>query len=110
VLVALMKGGFPATSLNVGSDPVTIGVAHLCCGGCKAALTKTLAESKIDELDTAAVKVGDDSVTVKAAAGKSLDLMPVLAAMAKGGFSPKSIAIGATAASKHNAPKKVARR
>jgi copper chaperone CopZ len=110
VLLALEKGGFPATSLNIGGDPVTIGVAHLCCGGCKASLTKALEGSKIEELDTASVKIGDDSVTVKAKDGKSLDLMTVLAAMEKGGFSPKSITVGASAASKSSAPKKVARR
>ena len=100
VLDALRKGGFPANRIEAGSAPVTINVGHLCCPGCKMGLTKALAGSKIEELDTDAIKIGEDSVTVKAKDGKKLDLAPVLAAMEKGGFSAVKISLGAAAASR----------
>lgn len=100
VLDALRKGGFPATKIDAGSGPVTLGVAHLCCGGCNAALTKALTSAKIDALDTDSIKIADQSVTLKAKEGKSLDLTPVLAAMEKGGFAASKITMSATVASK----------
>jgi hypothetical protein len=107
VLDALRKGGFPANKLDMGSQAVTLGVGHLCCGGCKAGLESALKMSKLEDLDVDAIKVGQDSVTLKAKEGKSLDLVPVLLAMEKGGFSAKSITVGAQSASKSQ-PRKVA--
>lgn len=108
VLDALRKGGFPACKLNVGSQVVTIGVGHLCCGGCKSALESALKDSKVEELNTDAIKIGEDSVMLKASDGKSLDLIPVLAATEKGGFSARSITLGAQSASLPTLPRKVA--
>ena len=99
VLDALRKGGFPASKMDVGSQAVTIGVGHLCCGGCKAGLASALKASKVEELNADAIKIGEDSVTIKAKEGMSLDRVPVLTAMEKGGFSAKSIMIGASTAS-----------
>src|SRR5579884_3919090 len=98
VLDALRKGGFPATKIEAGSGPVTIGVAHLCCGGCSAALDKALRSSKIEALNLDSIKVADGALTLKAKEGQSLDLVPVLASMEKAGFSPKSITMGAATA------------
>jgi hypothetical protein len=97
VLEALRKGGFPATRVDAGSSPVTITVGHLCCQGCKNSLTQVLAGSKVEALDTDSIKIGEDSVTVKARDGKSLDLAPVLAALEKGGFSAVKITLGTSA-------------
>lgn len=108
VMEALHKGGFPSNKLDVGSQAVTIGVRHLCCGGCKSSLDGALKASKVEELDAAAIKIGTDSVTIKAKEGKSLDLIPVLAAMEKGGFSAKSITVGAQSASLKTPARKVA--
>lgn len=108
VLDALHKGGFPANKLDVGNQPVTVGVRHLCCGGCKSSIESALKASKVEELDTASIKVGEDSVMIKAKDGKSLDLIPVLAAMEKGGFSAKSITLGAQTASLKTPPRKIA--
>jgi hypothetical protein len=109
VLDALRKGGFPANRIEAGSAPVTINVGHLCCQGCKNSLTKTLADSKIEGLDTDAIKIGEDSVTLKAKEGKTLDLAPVLAAIEKGGFSAVKITLGAASASLPAKPRVAAR-
>src|SRR5262249_29629826 len=76
-LDALRKSGFPANQVMVGGKPATLTVGHLCCGGCKSGLTAALKNAKIEELDTDAIKVGEDNVMVQAKAGKSLDLIPV---------------------------------
>ncbi len=96
-LEALRKAGFPPTRIDAGSGPVTLGVAHLCCGGCNASLKDALTSAKIDELDTDSLKIADGSLIVKAKEGKTLDLAPVLAAMEKGGFEPSKITLGAAA-------------
>lgn len=108
VLDSLRKGGFPANKLDVGSHPVTLGVAHLCCGNCKSGLDAALKTSKVEDLNMDAIKIGTDSVTIQAKAGKSLDLIPVLTAMEKGGFSAKSITVGASSAALKTPARKVA--
>jgi hypothetical protein len=102
-LDALRKGGFPASQLYVGTGPVTIAVAHLCCGKCNAGLQNALTEAKLDGLDTDSMKIGDGNLVVKAKDGMKLDLIPVLAAMEKGGFSASKITVttSAAAAKKH---------
>lgn len=97
-LNALRRSGFPATSIMAGNGPATMTIGHLCCAGCKNDLKKTLAESKIENLDVDAITVDEDNVIVKAKAGKSLDLAPVLAAMTKGGFSATKITVATTTA------------
>src|SRR5438067_786192 len=62
-LEALRKSGFPAKTLLV-SGPVTLGVAHLCCGGCRAGLAKALKEANVAALDPDSIKIADDSVTL----------------------------------------------
>ena len=99
VLDALRKGGFPANKIDAGSNSVTLGVAHLCCGSCKSGLASALKGSKVDALDMDAIAIGEDSVTIKAKSGQTLDLVPVLAAMEKGGFSAKSLTIASKTAS-----------
>ena len=74
----------------------------------KASLDGALKASKIEELNTDAIKVGEDNVIIKAKDGKSLDLMPVLLAMGKSGFSAKSITVGAQSASLKSPVRKVA--
>jgi hypothetical protein len=96
-LDALRKSGFPAKSLEV-SGPVTLGVAHLCCGRCQSGLAKALADAKVASLDPDSIKIGEDSVTLKAKPGMKLDLVPLIAGMEKGGFSPSKIVVGASTA------------
>src|SRR5205814_647620 len=91
--------GFPAKTLLV-SGPVTLGVAHLCCGGCKAGLAKALKEANVAALDPDSIKMGEDSVTLSAKAGMKLDLIPLIAGMEKGGFSPSKITVGGASAAK----------
>ena len=99
VLDALRKGGFPANKIDAGSNAVTVGVAHLCCGKCKAGLSGALKSSGVAALDTDGMTMTEDSVTIKAKSGMSLDLIPVLVAMEKGGFSAKSITMATKSAS-----------
>lgn len=103
VLDALRKGGFPANKIDAGSHAVTVGVAHLCCGKCKNGLTAALKNSGVAALDVEGVVMTDDSITIKAKSGMSLDLIPVLASMEKGGFSAKSITMVTKAASSKSA-------
>ena len=98
-LEALRKSGFPAKTLVV-NGPVTLGVAHLCCGSCRTGLSKALTSAKLDALDTDSIKIGEDSVTLKAKDGMKLDLIPLIAGMEKGGFSPSRITVASAAAEK----------
>jgi len=100
-LDALRKSGFPAKSLEV-SGPVTLGIAHLCCGKCRTGLTKALVDAKLASLDPDSIKIASDSVTLQAKAGMKLDLIPLIAGMEKGGFSPSKIVVG-TATANHSA-------
>ncbi len=109
-LTALRKGGFPANHLNVGSSTVTIAVAHLCCGKCNAGLQTALTEAKLDTLDTDAMKIGDGNLVVKAKDGMKLDLVAVLDAMEKGGFSASKITMGTATAAVKRHPIKTASR
>ncbi|HEV2471482.1 MAG TPA: hypothetical protein VGS41_02385 [Chthonomonadales bacterium] len=109
-LEALRKGGFPPTKVDAGAGPVTFGIAQLCCGTCKADLKAALTQTQIPQLDASAIQIGDNSVTLKAKAGSTLDIVPVMAAMEKGGFYASSISIGAAAASAKRHPVAVAKR
>ena len=106
-LDALRKAGFPASKLEV-SGPVTMSIAHLCCGGCKVGLTKSLAGPKVEGLDPDSIKVGEDSLTVQAKAGMKLDMVPLLAAIEKGGFSPSKITLTQASAQKRTVRRHVA--
>lgn len=96
-LEAMRKSGFPAKSLEV-SGPVTLGISHLCCGGCRTGLTKALTTAKLEALDPDSIKMGTESVTLSPKAGMKLDLIPLIAGMEKGGFSPSKITLGTAAA------------
>lgn len=110
VLDALRKSGFPANKIDAGSNAVTVGVAHLCCGKCKNGLSAALKNSGVAALDTDAMTMTDDSVTIKAKAGMSLDVAAVLVAMEKGGFSAKSLTmVSKTASNKVHGKTVVAR-
>ncbi len=98
VLDALRKGGFPATHVDAGASPVAFKIAHMCCGKCVADIKSALAESKIEALDQASIKAADGMLTLKAKDGMKLDLIPVMAALEKGGFAATSITLGTTAA------------
>ena len=100
---ALRKSGFPAKTLLV-SGPVTLGVAHLCCSGCQTGLAKVLADAKLAALDPDSIKIGDGSVTLSAKPGMKLDLIPLIAGMEKGGFSPSKITVGSASATKTGGP------
>jgi hypothetical protein len=100
---ALRKTGFPAKTLVV-SGPVTIGVAHLCCGGCRTGLGGALTAAKLDALDAGSIKIGEDGVTLKPKEGMKLDLIPLLAAMEKGGFSASRINVASATAKRSPAP------
>jgi len=99
-LEALRKGGFPATKLDVGSGPVTIAVGHMCCGHCVTDLKAALTKSDLADLDADTVDVGMGRVVVKAKAGMTLDLVPLLALMDKTGFSATKVTLGTAAAVK----------
>ena len=96
-LDALRKSGFPAKTLEV-SGPVTLGVAHLCCGKCRSGLSKAITDAKLSAVDTDSIKIAEDSVTVKAKVGMKLDLVALIAGMEKGGFSPSKVMVGSTTA------------
>jgi hypothetical protein len=98
-LEALRKTGFPAKTLVV-NGPVTLGVAHLCCGSCRTGLSKALTSANLDALDTGSIKIGEDSVTLTAKPGMKLDLIPLIAGMEKGGFSPSKVTVASASAKK----------
>ena len=104
-LGALRRGGFPAKTLDAGTDVVTVGVRHLCCGNCKTSLEGALKESKIEALDLESIKIGEDSVSFKAKAGTSLNLIKVMAAMENEGFSASKLTMTKAAASNHKSSK-----
>jgi hypothetical protein len=96
---ALRKGGFPVTKIDMdGATSATVKVAHVCCGKCVQGLQTALTGAKLEDLDTDGMKVaqadgGTGTVTFKAKAGKTMNLMTVLAAMEKGGFTPTAISL-----------------
>lgn len=108
-LEAMRKSGFPARTLEV-SGPVTIGVSHLCCGSCRTGLSKALGMAKLAALDPDSIKIASDNVTLTAKAGMKLDLIPLIAGMEKGGFSPSKITVGAVTAKNGGAVRRVVRR
>lgn len=84
----MRKAGFPPNTIDV-SAPVTLSIAHLCCGGCVNALKTALTGSKAANLDTANVKIdaATRTATIAPVAGKSVNLVQVLRDMEQGGFS-----------------------
>ena len=110
VLEALRKGGFPAKTLSV-TGSVTVGVSHLCCANCRSGLGEALAAGKLSALDPSATKISGATVVIKAKAGKTLDLMGVIAAMEAGGFSASKVTLGtATARKASSSTRRVATR
>ena len=112
VLSALRKSGFPANKIEAGSAPVTIAIGHLCCGKCVSGLKEAMNSAKLENVDMDSLTVADGKMTIKAKAGKSLDLFPVMAAIEKGGFSADKIMLSGAAvvAKTHSAGTRVAAR
>ncbi|MGC8668980.1 MAG: heavy-metal-associated domain-containing protein [Chthonomonadales bacterium] len=102
-LVSLMQGmrkaGFPPAEVTV-SGPITVAVAHMCCGGCASDLKAKLSQSKIPGLDTASIAtdVSNRTVAVKPLAGHTLNAVAVLREIEAAGFGPQSCVIASSSA------------
>jgi Heavy-metal-associated domain. len=95
---ALNKSGFPARDIQV-SGPVTLSVAHLCCGGCANDLKTKLAavRSEILDKDKIVVDQSAKTVTLQPVAGKSMNIVPILRQMANAGFAASKCSMAAAA-------------
>ncbi|MHB0936994.1 MAG: hypothetical protein ACYDCO_15435 [Armatimonadota bacterium] len=90
----MTKAGMPPKEVLI-SGPVTLTIGHLCCGGCANALKAALAGVDVPNFDKAGVKVdlATKTATIKPVDGKSVNLIPVLTQMEKGGFSATKIVL-----------------
>jgi len=90
----MTKAGMPPKEVLI-SGPVTLTIGHMCCGGCANALQTALGAVDVANFDKASVKVNlaAKTATFKPAAGKSINLVPVLTQMEKGGFSATKIVL-----------------
>lgn len=98
---ALNKCGFPPKEINVGG-PVTMAIAHLCCGQCASDLKTNMAAIRSQVLDKDNVKIDQatKTVTVRPLEGKQLNLVSLLRQMQQTGFSASSCTVTATAVSR----------
>ena len=100
---ALNKAGFPARDIEA-SGPVTLSVAHLCCGSCVNDLKTKLGEVRSQVLDKDKIVVDQNAktVTLQPVAGKTMNIVPLLRQMANAGFgaSKCTMAAGAAATTK----------
>jgi copper chaperone CopZ len=85
---AMTKAGFPPNDVQV-SAPVTLSIAHLCCGGCVNALKAALTGSIAANLDTKNVTIDATAhtATMQPIAGQRVNLAQVLRDMQRGGFA-----------------------
>ncbi len=88
----LARAGLPANDV-VMTTPVALTMGHLCCGGCAGALVDALKKADIRELDKAAITADlkTATVTLRPAAGQSLNLITALRVMQDAGFAPVKI-------------------
>jgi copper chaperone CopZ len=95
---ALNKAGFPARGINTGG-PVTMSIAHLCCGGCVNDLKTKIAAIRSNVLDKANVKVDAAAKTLilQPVAGKELNVASLLRQLQNQGFYPTTAHISAPA-------------
>ena len=95
---ALNKAGFPARQINV-SGPVTMNIAHLCCGGCVNDLKTKIAAIRSEVLDKQNVKIDATAktLTLQPVAGKMLNVASILRSLQNQGFYPSAVTITTTA-------------
>jgi copper chaperone CopZ len=91
---ALNKCGFPAMEITTAS-PVTLTLAHLCCGGCVNDLKAKVANIRSQVLDKENVKVDQaaKTVTFQPLAGKELNVVSLLTQLQRQGFSASACTI-----------------
>jgi copper chaperone CopZ len=100
LLDALRKTGFPAREITA-PGPVSITMAHMCCGGCVADLKGKIAEFRSEVLDKDNVKIDlpTRTVTLQPAAGKSLNVVMLLMQLERAGWSASKCMIAGAAQS-----------
>ena len=88
---AMQKSGFPAREISA-SGPVTLTLAHLCCGGCVNDLKTKVGELRSQTLDKGNVKIDQASktITLQPAAGQKLNVAAIVRQLATAGFAPSS--------------------
>ncbi|MHB9131437.1 MAG: cation transporter [Armatimonadota bacterium] len=93
---ALNKAGFPANEMLV-SEPVTLEIAHLCCGGCADAVKTALGKVTDANFDKGSITVDMKTKTavVRPLAGKNMNLITILQQMEQGATSALKGTIGA---------------
>lgn len=100
---ALNKCGFPAREITA-SGPVTMTLAHLCCGGCVNALKEKVAAFRGNTLDKDNVKIdlATRSVTFQPAAGQNINVAGLIRQLQTAGVYPTSctMVVAAAAASR----------
>ncbi len=94
----LNKAGFPANNITV-NGPVTLSIAHLCCGKCTAGLTTALAESRSMVLDKDKTKIDQAAKTCVIApqAGKEMNIIPILRSIERAGYGASKASVHAGA-------------
>ena len=95
---ALNKAGFPARQINV-AGPVTMTIAHLCCGGCVSDLKTKIGNVRSEVLDKANVKIDQaaKTLTLQPVTGKELNVASLIRQLQGQGFYPSSITVVTTA-------------
>ena len=93
---ALNKAGFPARQINV-AGPVTMTIAHLCCGGCVNDLKTKIGNVRSEVLDKTNVKIDQaaKTLTLQPVAGKELNVASLVRSLQNQGFYPASITVSA---------------
>ncbi len=104
---ALNRAGFPASEINT-TAPVTLTVAHLCCGACVGDLKTKIAALRGNTLDKDNVKIDQaaKTLTIQPAAGMTLNVVPIISQLNRQGFSFTS----ATVVTASNPTRKVAKK
>lgn len=111
LMEALSKAGFPAASIMT-SEPITLTINHLCCGGCVNDLKTKLADFNSRLLDKEKVKIDQaaKTVTLQPVAGQSMNVVAVLNQLQRRGFSASKCVMSPAASAGKSDGKKAARR
>jgi len=98
LLEALVKCGFPATEIQA-NGPVTLKMAHLCCGSCVADLRKKVADVRSMTLDKDSIKIDQSSQTMvlQPMVGQTLNIVPLLSQIQRTGFSASTCTMSVAA-------------
>lgn len=104
---ALNKCGFPAMEINTTS-PVTLTLAHLCCGNCANDLKTKAGNLRSEALDKDNIKVdlASKSITLAPKAGQTLNVVMLVNQLNRQGFSFTSGSVVTASTAKAKVAKK----